>query len=179
MPVATRSQKKTAAVKAAELKKATPLTVDEFIYELKHGLSFYSWYGANEVTSVLENTLGRKIVRNKSLNVSCKELTTSREWCWTTPLIMATQLPEDASALIKEMIEVHGCDPNLKNAHGISPLYFALISGKKKHAKVLLDAGAVLETRHYSVVGGPNFEGGWENVDLKTMYADVLAELRD
>lgn len=178
MPVSTRSQKKAAAVAALELKKATPLTVDEFVYELKNGLSFYSWYGANEVASVLENTLGRKLVRNKSLNVSLKELTTSRNYRWTTALIMATQLPEDASALIKEMIEIHGCDPNLKDAYGMSPLYFALISDKKKHAKVLLDAGAELEMCHYNPVGGPNFDGRWENVDLKTRFADVLAELR-
>jgi hypothetical protein len=174
----TRSQKKAAAVAAAELKLATPLTVDEYVYHLKSGLSFFSWYGANTVASVLENTLGRKIVGNKSLNVSRKELTTSRNWRWTTPLIMATQLPEDASELIKEMVEVHGCDPNMRDAWGMSPLYFALCAGKKKHAKVLLDAGAVLETRHYSPVGGPSFMGAWENVDLEKMFADVLAELR-
>lgn len=178
MPVTTRSQKKAAAVAAAAIKAATPLTVDEFTYELKCGLGFFSWYGADPLAVVLDNTLGRKIVKNKSFNVALKMLTTSREWCWTTPLIMATQLPEDASALIKEMIEVHGCDPNFKNRYQMSPLYFALVSGKKKHAKVLLDAGAQLETCHYNPVGGPNFCGAWENVDLETRFADVLAELR-
>lgn len=174
----TRSQKKAAAVAAAELKLATPLTVDEYVYHLKQGLSFYSWYGADSLESVLSNLVGRKIAGNKSLNVSLKLLTTSRNWRRTTPLILATQLPEDASALIREMVEVHGCDPNFTDAWGMSPLYFALCAGNKKHAKVLLDAGAVLETRHYSPVGGPSFLGAWENVDLEKMFADVLAELR-
>jgi ankyrin repeat protein len=174
----TRSQKKAAAVAAAELKLATPLTVDEYVYHLKSGLSFFSWYGADSLSTVLGNLVGRKIVGKKSLNVSRKELTTSRNWRWTTPLIMATQLPDDASVLIREMIEVHGCDPNFKDAYGMSPLYFALAGGNKKHAKVLLDAGAELEMCHYNPVGGPNFDGRWENVDLKTQFADVLAELR-
>lgn len=174
----TRSQKKAAAVATAELKAATPLTVDEYVNHLKSGLSFYSWYGANPLDSVLGDLVGRKMVSRSNLNQSLKLLTTSRNWRWTTPLIMATQLPEDASVLIKEMIKVHGCDPNMRDAWGMSPLYFALCAGKKKHAKVLLDAGAVLETRHYSPVGGPSFLGAWENVDPETMFAAVLAELR-
>lgn len=178
MPVSTRSQKKAAAEKAAAVKAATPLTFDEFISHLQSGLSWYCWYGPVSLSVVLSDLVGRKVARKPNFNVSLKKLTTSRNWRWTTPLIMAVQLDEDASELIREMIEVHGCNPNFKDAWGMSPLYFALIAGKKKHAKVLLDAGAVLETRHYSPVGGPDFEGGWENVDLETMFADALAELR-
>lgn len=160
--------------------KNTPLSADAFVNHLKSGLSFFSWYGADALDSVLKNTLGRKIVGNKNLNMSIKELTTSRNYRWTTPLIMATQLDEDASTLIHEMIELHGCDPNFKDAYGMSPLYFALIADKKKHAKALLNAGASFETEkhHYSPVGGPNFNGGWKHVDLDTMFGDVLAELR-
>ncbi len=178
MPVSTRSQKKAAAEKAAAVKAATPLTFDEFISHLQSGLSWYCWYGPVSLSVVLSDLVGRKVARKPNFNVSLKKLTTSREWQWTTPLIMAVQLDEDASALIKEMIEIHGCDPNFKNTYQMSPLYFALIAGKKKHAKVLLDAGAELEMCHYNPVGGPNFDGRWENVDLKTMFADVLAELR-
>jgi hypothetical protein len=174
----TRAQKKIEAVSAAAIKAATPLTVDEFIFHLKQGIGFFSWYGPEPLDVVLGNTLGRKVSGKKNFNVGLKELTTSREWCWTTPLIIATQLPEDASALIKEMIEVHGCDPNFKNRYQMSPLYFALACGKKKHAKVLLDAGAELETCHYNPVGGRDFYGAWENVDLEAEFAVVLAELR-
>jgi hypothetical protein len=177
MPVMTRAQKKTAAaVEAARPRPA--LTLNEYVWELKNGLSWFSWYGAKPLAEVLTNLRGRRIARNVSLNVHCKELTTQREFTWTTPLIMAVQQNGDASDLIREMIRVHGCDPNFKNRYQMSPLYFALVCGKKKHAKVLLDAGAQLETCHYNPVGGPEFYGAWENVDLETRFADVLAELR-
>jgi hypothetical protein len=176
MPVTTRSQKKAAAVKAAELRLATPLTVDEYVGHLRSGLSFYSWYGAYPLASVLEKTLGRKIVKNKSLNVTLRELSTERRWVATTPLIMAVQQKGDASALIREMVKVHGCDPNFKNSHGMSPLYYAICMGNKDHVKTLVECGAVVaRERHYSPVGGPNLDGGWEDAPVDVWYAQLTA----
>jgi len=176
MPVTTRSQKKAAAVAAAELKKATPLSFDEFIFHLMSGLSFYSWYGPSSLDVVLGNTMGRKIVRKKTLNVQLTELSTDRRWIATTPLILAVQQKGDASELIREMVKVHGCDPNFKSRHGRSPLYHAICVGNKEHVKTLIECGAVVaRERHYSPVGGPNLDGGWEDVPVDVWYAQLTA----
>lgn len=175
MPVTTRAQKKAAAAAEAAKPKAD-LTLDEYVSNLKSGLSWFCWYGAVPLSVVLKNLLGHKCM--DSLNVHLRLLSTSREWRRTTPLIMAVQQNGDASELIREMIQVHGCDPNMANAEGKSPMFFAIIRKNKEHAKALLECGAVIrDERHYSPVGGPTFMGGWENVPITRLYADFIAEI--
>lgn len=170
----TRSQKLAAAAVAAAAPRPDR-TVDDFVFHLRSGIKSFCWYGVTPLSEVLKNTLGHKIVRRKTLNIQRSELNTDRRWEAVTPLILAVQQPGDASELIREMVNVHGCDPNFKNAHGKSPMYYAILTGNRAHAKTLVECGAVVgPERHYSPVGGPDFDGGWENVPMVAWYAKFI-----